>query len=1437
MIKKILSMLLVLSMLLTMLPMTVMAQEENTTNDIREEIIAFESLDETEKIVSVGTSLEDLELPEALTVTVRTNPETVTDSVYGFEEETTVDIPVTWISQPEYDMDTEDNYVFTPVIESYTVSAELPQINVTVEAQMAPMMMLSMGAPTEVGSFDELKNAINNATEDLNIKLTADIDYTGATALTIPDTKSINITIDLNDKTYSSSRVEAVRHNGTGTLTIEDNGEEGKGMIKTLAAAGYTITVNNRDAQLVINSGTVENQYGSNDGAALYFADNMMNSTIDINGGTINCLKGNGIYAYNNKIINIYDGTIKGAKRGIHTNSVLKIYGGTIEGTDETSNAIYTTGEVTVTGGTVKAVGTGATIDQRGSAKLNISGGKIENTGSGPAISSSLSSTNGSFTIGGDAEIISNNPDSDSGTIYVSGSQGSLLIAGAKVVNTSETGNAIFCENPIRANIRSGNTEIKGGNLAIKGLAPIVRLNMKGIASRDYIGEDTEDYQADNIGSYKFLQFEPNTADVAQIGEMTYPTLQEAIDAVDVNTTIKLLENIALDEAIDTKSKSFILDLNGKIIDGEEDTVIAHNAGKLTIKDDAGGGMIFSAGKYTIAMENEGAELEINNVTLENYYTQAYAEYNKGDAIYVNKGTLNINDSTIRSNENGVFSIESTLGINGSNIDGNIGLYIRTKSVVNVIDSTVYGTEKGIENDFSGSVMNIDRSIIRSDDIAIRTLWGTYTITDSTVESAGNEATIHCANDKVTLNIIGGTIENTGNGCAIFEDPGESGTVNSVSDITISGGAVITSQNPDPNSGTIYVWNERSSFKLYGATVTNTSSTGNAIFSGDSIKANIRNGNNLIYGGNLAIKGVAPIVRLGMKGMASSDFDGDDQEDYSADKINSYKFLKFEPKYVAQVGGGDTYTSLQEAIDVVDDNTTIKLLENIALDEKETIDTEGKSFILDLNGKIMDGENGTAIEQNGGTMTIEDNVGTGMITSKGAYSTIKLTNDSRLIITGGTISHSGKGTSTIHHNSTGSLEVKGGTVDNTYYSNNSYTIRAVIHSTGSGDVIVDGGTVKCNKNDSNMRVIYNASNGDVTVSAGTVEVLAGNAIANNGNGNVIISGGTVKSLSDSTYESTIYNAENGNVSISGGTVEAYLGRAIHNNKIGKITISGEAEIISQSSYGTIYLIAGTADDTVLEITGGTISNDYDYGTAIYNNASGKISIQGGTCIIWGKSKAMNEMTVLVGELRIMASTSHTDGTNVYPVNAEALTSGNITNYKYLRFEPATVPDAPTNVTATAGDGKATVSFTAPAFDGGSEITGYTVKSNPGGITATGTTTEIEVTGLTNGVSYTFTVTATNSVGESLASSESNSVTPKGNQTITFINPGDQDFGTELTLSATASSGLPVTYTSETPEVCTVTSDGEVTFLKVGTATIKASQEGNAAYLAAEPVTQ
>jgi uncharacterized protein (TIGR02145 family) len=93
--------------------------------------------------------------------------------------------------------------------------------------------------------------------------------------------------------------------------------------------------------------------------------------------------------------------------------------------------------------------------------------------------------------------------------------------------------------------------------------------------------------------------------------------------------------------------------------------------------------------------------------------------------------------------------------------------------------------------------------------------------------------------------------------------------------------------------------------------------------------------------------------------------------------------------------------------------------------------------------------------------------------------------------------------------------------------------------------------------------------------------------------------------------------------------------------------------------------------------------------------------------------------------------------------------------------PRTVPGAPTNPVASAGNAQASVTFTAPASTGGSTITGYTVTSSPGGLTASGSSSPLVVTGLATNISYTFTVVATNAAGNSVASAASGAVSPFG----------------------------------------------------------------------------
>jgi class 3 adenylate cyclase len=85
--------------------------------------------------------------------------------------------------------------------------------------------------------------------------------------------------------------------------------------------------------------------------------------------------------------------------------------------------------------------------------------------------------------------------------------------------------------------------------------------------------------------------------------------------------------------------------------------------------------------------------------------------------------------------------------------------------------------------------------------------------------------------------------------------------------------------------------------------------------------------------------------------------------------------------------------------------------------------------------------------------------------------------------------------------------------------------------------------------------------------------------------------------------------------------------------------------------------------------------------------------------------------------------------------------------------PAQLPGGPTGLGATPGDGQVSLSFTAPASDGGAAISGYSASCSlgAGAITARATASPVVVTGLTNGNFYICTVSATNSVGAGPAS--------------------------------------------------------------------------------------
>ena len=118
--------------------------------------------------------------------------------------------------------------------------------------------------------------------------------------------------------------------------------------------------------------------------------------------------------------------------------------------------------------------------------------------------------------------------------------------------------------------------------------------------------------------------------------------------------------------------------------------------------------------------------------------------------------------------------------------------------------------------------------------------------------------------------------------------------------------------------------------------------------------------------------------------------------------------------------------------------------------------------------------------------------------------------------------------------------------------------------------------------------------------------------------------------------------------------------------------------------------------------------------------------------------------------------------------------------------PARGPAPPTNLISTAGNGSVTIAFTAPTGNGG-PITNYTATCTGGGsaVTASATASPINVIGLTNGTTYTCTVTATSAAGTS---------GPSASVTVT---PSATSSGFSLTSAAGANGAtLPADYTCD-----------------------------------------
>lgn len=182
----------------------------------------------------------------------------------------------------------------------------------------------------------------------------------------------------------------------------------------------------------------------------------------------------------------------------------------------------------------------------------------------------------------------------------------------------------------------------------------------------------------------------------------------------------------------------------------------------------------------------------------------------------------------------------------------------------------------------------------------------------------------------------------------------------------------------------------------------------------------------------------------------------------------------------------------------------------------------------------------------------------------------------------------------------------------------------------------------------------------------------------------------------------------------------------------------------------------------------TVSGAQTTGTVNLSVSSGRLTFNGQIAPSVTMTASIDQINA---ELQKLIYTPNTGFTGKDALHVDFTVSGNTNSASGdmgLQVNNSMPADAPTSVTAVAGNGFAVVNFSAPLYNGGTAVTQYTAISSDGGSTAScnAPCSSILVRSLINGQSYAFSVAATNGAGVGVASGLSNSVLP--NDSATFV---------------------------------------------------------------------
>ena len=1026
---------------------------------------------------------------------------------------------------------------------------------------------------------------------------------------------------------------------------------------------------------------------------------------------------------YNDGTLTIENGIIRGKYNAIYNyysnskpSSVI-INGGLMEATSD-GYAIYNSSTsalrtITINGGTVKGVKYGI-YNKGAGATINI-GNEIDTlSSSNPTI---IGEENGINNDGGTWNfyngIIMGNPSAynvppsalrsgygiatENHVIGDKTYNAAFLQAGKLILsNTGGTvveGNSITAATVIGENMGTLSVESGNANIATASISGNV-LTVTGTGAGITTITVTES-NAGKTGVYFITVKDANFSITGSEGTTYYNKLAESIAVAKNGQTIKVEKDVE-DNTIATINKNLTLDLQTHILTRASNTINVNTDIILNLK---GTGTIKNTDDSNISLitNNGGTVNVIDNLKIENINssTSSYAIVNGGKGtINISNGTISAYYQTIRNN-----NCNGTVNISGGNI------------YTTATTGTRYGIYNyAVNNNYSPKVIITGGTILNE----VGTEGSGYGIYNYGANSTAYIGSNADALSTTTPKVFGKTkgIYNFSSKWYFYN--GVIGSTDSV----YYGEPELVREQCEIKSGTDMIENVtyntvflgESTFYVtprYKYVAIGQTDTVTAAGTGEIAITCVNNNTNIatvnVSGTTINITGVA-------KGTTKITV-----TETNTGKTDTCIVEVIEPNYGITVSGNTSYyETLASAMENVQNNQTITVLNSITETEEPTLSSGKTGIKLDMNGNttlldeislINNGELDIYTSLNGGKL--EGTRYSDTINNKGILTTNNTSAVNLLTIT--SVSDSAI-PCIIHNNPTAKVTLKTNTkiTFETPLSGNDYSPRYLINN-DTGLVNIQGATL-------------------INKISGEDDRQFDCGISNTyGSARVIMTSGTLDTIGEAIYNYTSSNSSLPGIEISGGESETHISTEQEYTilvKAGKVLINGGT--ITSSG---MYTIRSDGSDNIITISGGKIVSTGEYTTNAIYAYKGVINITGGTILgagedtgnSWGSSTAAINIS--------SQSTVNISGGEIISQNSAA-----INNFGTLNISEGTITgqhvgiDSSGTIVITGGE------ISSPKGNGIHSTGLLTIGVDDGTVTSS-TTAKPSITGTTTATNY------------------------------------------------------------------------------------------------------